>query len=92
MIQNCDIALNMFVKDGVNLNIISGKDINENNEKVILDLIWPLILHYYICPSVNSESIKENEREKNYDQKSKNIKETLKSWAIIEFQIIQISI
>lgn len=33
MIQNCDIAFDMFEKDGVRLNGLSGKDINSNNVK-----------------------------------------------------------
>ena len=48
MVQNCDLALDMFTKDGVHIIGISGRDINENNEKLILGLIWTLISHYSI--------------------------------------------
>ena len=47
-VQNCELALNMFENDGVKLVGISGKDISDNNEKLILGLIWSLILHYSI--------------------------------------------
>ena len=46
MVQNCDLALDMFVKDGVNFIGISGRDINQNNEKLILGLVWTIISHY----------------------------------------------
>ena len=39
-VQNCDLAIDMFSKDGVKLVGISGKDISDNNEKLILGLIW----------------------------------------------------
>lgn len=80
MIQNCDLALDMFSKDGVCVSGISSKDINENNEKVILRLIWALVLHYSICPSVISESIKENKEDGSL--KWKNYKDALMAWAI----------
>lgn len=53
-VTNCDIALDMFEKDGVQLVGISGKDISDNNEKLILGLIWSLILHYSIGQSLNN--------------------------------------
>ena len=38
----------MFTKDGVQIIGISGKDVSENNEKLILSYVWSLILHYSI--------------------------------------------
>ena len=35
-VMNCDLSVDMFSKDGVKLIGISGKDINDNNEKLIL--------------------------------------------------------
>ena len=55
-VQNCDLAIDMFSKDGVRLVGISGKDINDNNEKLILGLIWSLILHYSIGESIQRNS------------------------------------
>lgn len=39
MVQNCDMAIDMFQKDGLKFVGISGKDINDNNEKLILGFI-----------------------------------------------------
>ena len=58
MIQNCDLALEMFNEDGVHFIGISGKDVNENDEKLILNLVWTLILHYSIGISIST--IEEN--------------------------------
>lgn len=56
-VQNCDLALNMFSNDGVKLVGISGKDISDNNKKLILGLIWSLILHYSVDHSANLDDI-----------------------------------
>lgn len=56
MVQNCDLAIDMFTKDGVRFVGISGKDINDNKEKLILGLIWTLILHYSISKSVSNDT------------------------------------
>lgn len=53
-VTNCDIAIDMFQKDGVQIVGISGKDINDNNQKLILGLIWSLIYHYSIGQSINN--------------------------------------
>ena len=57
MVQNCDLALDMFSKDGVRFIGISGRDINENNEKLILGLAWTIISHYAIGSKNNKDSI-----------------------------------
>ena len=59
-VQNCDIALDMFQKDGIKLAGISGKDITDNNQKLINGLIWTLILHYSIANSVSINTQNEN--------------------------------
>ena len=51
-VQNCELAIDMFAKDGVKLEGISGKDISDNNQKLILNLIWSLILHYSVEKSM----------------------------------------
>lgn len=57
MIQNCELAIDMFIDDGVIFDEITGKDINENKEEVILDFVWILILYYSINRSfINSTS------------------------------------
>lgn len=72
MVQNCDLALEMFANDGVHLVGISGKDINDSNQKLILGLIWTLILHYSIgslneihgkskINSISNQQIKSNQ-------------------------------
>ena len=88
MVQNCELALDMFEKDGVNFVGISGKDISDNNQKLILGLIWTLILHYSVDQSVGNiiepigKSNKQNSSDKKLNKQSKtNSKETLMSWA-----------
>ena len=72
MVQNCELAIKMFENDGVHFVGISGKDINDNKEKLILGLVWTLILHYSVSKSVqedekelleNSAKINANDRE-----------------------------
>ena len=46
--QNCDLALKMFRDDGIKIVGITGKDIVNHNEELILRLIWKLIKHYSI--------------------------------------------
>ncbi|KAK8883680.1 hypothetical protein M9Y10_042777 [Tritrichomonas musculus] len=83
MVQNCDLAIDMFSKDGVNLVGISGKDVNDNNEKLILGLVWSLILHYSIgkLSHLNLDSSKQNSSE-DIKNAVKNETRMLKSWAI----------
>ncbi|KAK8883882.1 ERAD pathway [Tritrichomonas musculus] len=78
MVQNCDLAVDMFWKDGVNLIGISGKDVTDNNEKLILGLVWSLILRYSIGKSVhqNSDEVKQNRIAKH------NETQMLKDWAV----------
>ena len=38
-VMNCDLSVDMFTKDGVKLIGISGKDVNDNNEKLILGYV-----------------------------------------------------
>ncbi|KAK8863632.1 alpha-actinin [Tritrichomonas musculus] len=89
-VQNCDLAIDMFSKDGVRLVGISGKDINDNNEKLILGLIWSLILHYSIEKSSQENgkieiTTRKNNNEFSKDQvKSKeygDVGSSLLSWA-----------
>lgn len=80
MVQNCDLAVEMFQKDGVDLVGISGKDINDNNEKLILGLVWSLILHYSIGRSVQIDTKKNLQNDSK--RKSKNEISALKSWAL----------
>lgn len=92
MVQNCELALEMFQSDGVKLVGISGKDINDNNEKLILGLVWSLIVHYSVDKSVqydvekdnNIQQIsKETENKANIENRIpvKDSKRTLLSWA-----------
>ena len=60
MVQNCDIAIDAFTKDGIQLVGISGKDINDCNVKLILGLIWTLILNYSIGKSIETEDANQN--------------------------------
>lgn len=73
-VMNCELALKMFQKDGVKIIGISGKDINDNNEKLILGLIWSLILHY----SINT--IRSDGKDNN-STISANKKQILLQWA-----------
>lgn len=85
MVQNCELAVDMFEKDGVKLIGISGKDINDNNTKLILGLIWSLILRYQISQSISPDMTTENKENTQEGSASavsaKNQKEALLSWA-----------
>lgn len=66
-IHNCELALEMFKENGVQLSEISGKDISSNNRKHIIDLIWTLISYYSIGFQNDKELISwVAERTKNY--------------------------
>ena len=88
-VQNCDLAIDMFTKDGVQLVGISGKDVSDNNEKLILGLIWSLILHYSIGKSITSvvssnkiNSFQSNKAELTPRTMINKKTNALKSWAI----------
>lgn len=81
MVQNCDLSINMFTKDGVHLDGITGNDIKNNNRKIIISLIWTLILHYSIEKSIDSNDI----RKYSTVQSSETVKikkDILMKWAI----------
>lgn len=80
MVQNCDLAIEMFKEDGVQIIGISGKDVNDNNQKLILGLIWSLILRYSISKSVQKASDQESAEEQP-QQSNKSNKEALMAWA-----------
>lgn len=77
-VQNCDLALDMFKNDGVQLVGISGKDVNDNNVKLILGLVWTLILHYSIGKSINGDI----DEQKPGDSNKKSSKSVLLEWAV----------
>ena len=81
--QNYQSSIDMFTKDGVELNEISVDDINENYDKKILKFIWKLISHYSIRRSLSSlQSNKDNNQmQLNTNKLDENNKETLLSWA-----------
>ena len=75
------MAVDMFAKDGVRFVGISGKDINDNNEKLILGLVWSLITHYSIGKTVSTDDSKINVSTGNKCNNSKDYKNVLLSWA-----------
>ena len=83
MVQNCDLAIDMFSKDGVNFVGISGKDISDNNQKLILGLIWTLILHYSVNQSMDTGKNEKKRAQNNKDNKryQRNSQSELISWA-----------
>ena len=86
MVQNCELALDMFSKDGVSFVGISGKDISDNNTKLILGLVWTLILHYSVDHSIKDTDIvygryTNASNDKINTQSTKSNKTTLLSWA-----------
>ena len=66
MIRNNDMAIDHFIKDGVHLTGITGKEVNDSKEKFILGLLWTLIVHYSIGKSVrfNNDANKINDKTK----------------------------
>lgn len=86
-VENCNIAIKMFQDDGVKLVGISGKDINDKNEKLIYGLIWSLIMHYSIGnvekDNENTKKNIKNDKNKNENNNDFDIQENaLISWAI----------
>lgn len=54
MIENCNIAIEKFKDDGLNLINISGNDIYESkNIKLVLGLVWQCVLKYNISDEVD---------------------------------------
>lgn len=74
-IKNCKLAFKMFRNDGFKAIGITSKDICDNDEKQILELIWQLILHYSIEKSFGNLNSKVNISQA-------NVKNQLLSWAI----------
>ena len=81
-VQNCDLSIEMFEKDGVHLVGISGKDIHDNKEKLILGYIWTLILHYSIGKSINEDDSVKVNSSASASSTAKSNKDALMKWAI----------
>lgn len=74
-VKNCKLAFKMFRNDGFKAIGITSKDICDNNEKQIIELVWQLISHYLIEMSFGNLNSKNN-------VSTSNIKSQLLSWAI----------
>ena len=83
MVQNCDLAIDMFSKDGVNFVGISGKDISDSNQKLILGLIWTLISNYSVGQSISAEkhNVSNDKLNKNNKKPQNSARDALLSWA-----------
>lgn len=77
-VTNCDMAIDMFEKDGVRFVGISGKDVSDSNQKLVLGLVWSLILHYSINKAITDGSDKVNGEEQTA---TKNQQKELINWA-----------
>ena len=62
MIQNSDLSIQMFFEDGVHLIGIAGKDIHDNNVKIIRGYIWTLIERYSIGRAAYGDLDKDNRK------------------------------
>ena len=62
MIQNSDLSVQMFFEDGVHLIGIAGKDIHDNNVKIIRGYIWTLIERYSIGRAAYGDLDKDNRK------------------------------
>ena len=91
MIHNSELAIEMFTKDGVHLNGITGKEVTESKEKFILGLLWTIILHYSIDKSVrfsnDNNKVNDNSRFSSTSKVShyvaqKHYKQALMQWAL----------
>ena len=49
-VENCDVALKLFIENGVNIVNCTSKDITDGNVKCTMELLWTLILKYTIEP------------------------------------------
>ena len=82
MVTNNDMAIDMFTKDGVHFVGISGKDIHDNKEKLVLGLVWTLILRYSIGQSINNDSKVNSTSAVSSTTLAKSNKDALMKWAI----------
>lgn len=74
MIKNGDLSVQMFFEDGVHLIGIAGKDIHDNNVKIIHGYIWTLIERYSIGRASYGSLNKRN-------TKAKSFSDLLLQWA-----------
>ncbi|KAK8871967.1 hypothetical protein M9Y10_007717 [Tritrichomonas musculus] len=82
MVTNNDMAIDMFTKDGVQFVGISGKDIHDSKEKLVLGLVWTLILRYSIGQSIDTDSKVNTTSTVSSSSSSKSNKDALMQWAI----------
>ena len=82
MVTNNDTAIDMFTKDGVHFVGISGKDIHDSKEKLVLGLVWTLILHYSIGQSIANDSKYNSSAVFSSSDPAKNNRDALMQWAI----------
>lgn len=82
MVTNNGMAIDMFTKDGVQFVGISGKDIHDSKEKLVLGLVWTLILRYSIGQSIDTDSKVNSTSAVSSSASSKNNKDALMQWAI----------
>ena len=82
MVTNNDMAIDMFTRDGVQFVGISGKDIHDSKEKLVLGLVWTLILRYSIGQSIDTDSKVNSTSAVSSSASSKNNKDALMQWAI----------
>ena len=82
MVTNSDMAIDMFTKDGVQFVGISGKDIHDSKEKLVLGLVWTLILRYSIGQSIINDNKVNTTSTTSSTALLKNNKDALMQWAI----------
>ena len=82
MVTNSDMAIDMFTKDGVHFVGISGKDIHDSKEKLVLGLVWTLILRYSIGQSINFDNKFNATSTISPSSALNNNKDALMQWAI----------
>ena len=75
MIKNSDLSVQMFFEDGVHLIGIAGKDIHDNNVKIIRGYIWTLIERYSIGRAAYGDLNKKN-------SKARSFNDLLLEWAV----------
>ncbi|KAK8896778.1 alpha-actinin [Tritrichomonas musculus] len=67
MIKNSDLSVQQFFEDGVHLIGIAGKDIHDNNVKIIRGYIWTLIERYSIGRAAYGDLHKKNTKARSFN-------------------------
>ena len=92
-VENCDVALKLFIENGVNIVNCTSKDITDGNVKCTMELLWTLILKYTIEPvaGVPADTKKLNTVWKAYMRTAQAAAGTPESALLVAFRMVLIT-